>query len=116
VPSYNKSVRIYMSQPHRLHGRMGQPVMAELYVDVSAFMDQKSEAICMHHSQEAWLGGSQGSKTLADEMIEDCITMGQQSGKYVFSEGWNRFYHVGYCDSEYDPLYDALKEHAILSN
>lgn len=115
VPAYNKDVCIYMSQPHRLHDRMRQPIGAELYIDVTSYMDDKSTAICMHKSQEAWLGESQGSKTLADEMIEDCHIMGNQSGRFAFAEGWNRFYHVGYCQYQDDPLYNSLQQHAIQS-
>ncbi|NOI65715.1 PIG-L deacetylase family protein [Vibrio sp. 99-8-1] len=116
VSAYNKDVCIYMSQPHRLHNRMRQPIGAELYIDVTSYMEVKSIAICLHKSQEAWLGESQSTKTLADEMIEDCREMGNQSKKYAFAEGWSRFYHVGYCDSEYDPLYLSLHQHAIRSN
>lgn len=109
VAAYNKDVCIYMALPHRLHDRMRQPIHAELYIDVNHQMSEKAEAICLHKSQEAWLGDTQETKTLADEMMIDCAHMGRYSGVFEYAEGWNRHYHVGYCDADSDPLFEALK-------
>ena len=116
VDAYDKDVCIYMAQPHRLHDRMRNPVLAELYIDATDLIMKKAEAICLHKSQEAWLADSQGTATLADGMIEDACAIGRQSHQFECAEGWNRHYHVGYSSESYDPLFEALRQDAVKRN
>jgi hypothetical protein len=42
------------------------------------------------------------------DMEETARTVGRQSRKFRFAEGWRRHSHLGFCAADADPLGDAL--------
>ena len=99
-----KPVTLYHCLPYGLQTPLREPVTADLYIDVTDVMDQKSQMLSCHKSQKEWLDVSQGMDSYLTTMAEQCQVIGQMSGKFNYAEGWRRHLHLGFCDIDADPL------------
>jgi N-acetylglucosamine malate deacetylase 1 len=106
-------VTVYHAQPYSNLDPMRQPVVPELFVDVSDMQDEKKRALACHVSQKQWLDESQGLDSYLHTLSELDAQVGRLSGKFEFSEGWRRRLHLGFCGPDDDPLQDALGSHVI---
>ena len=106
-------IAVYHALPYGLQDQLRNPVAAQLYVDVSSFMDKKTKALTCHKSQKEWLDKSQSHDSYLKTMQDMTAQVGQMSGKFQYAEGWQRHSHFGFGLEEYNPLSDALGNLAI---
>jgi len=45
-----------------------------------------------------------------ETMVERAGAIGTRFGKSEFAEGWIRHNHTGYCDADFDPVRELLKD------
>jgi LmbE family N-acetylglucosaminyl deacetylase len=110
-PPVTGDVTIYHAQPHGNCDSLRQPILPELFVDISSVLDQKTEALARHVSQKQWLDESQGMDSYLHFMKDLGREVGRLSGRYEYAEGWRRHSHLGFCSADADPLREALREY-----
>jgi LmbE family N-acetylglucosaminyl deacetylase len=87
---------------------MGEQVWPKLFVDITAVLEAKAEALAAHASQKRWLDESQGMDSYIQTMRDGSSQVGRMSGQYESAEGWRRREHWGFCGPDDDPLAAAL--------
>ena len=108
-------IALYHAMPAGLTDQLRNPARAELYVDVTAVMNRKREALACHRSQKEWLDRSQGQDSYMTAMEDMAARVGQMSGRFEFAEGWHRHSHLGFGPEDYDPLSDTLGDRVVFS-
>ncbi len=106
---YPGSTTIYHAQPHGNRTPLGEPVQPGLIVDISAYMEQKSELLRCHVSQESWLDSTQKMSSYVQTMWDLGSEVGAMAGSIKYGEGWRRHSNLGFCAPEANPLQEALK-------
>jgi LmbE family N-acetylglucosaminyl deacetylase len=101
-------VTVYHCMPHMLSDPMGRRVQPAAWVDVTSVMARKREALAAHRSQKQWLDETQGMDSYLKIMEGFGETLGRESGKFRFAEGWRKHLHAGFCAAEADPLREEL--------
>lgn len=101
-------VTVYHCMPHMLSSPLGERVHPGAYVDVTEVMEPKTAALAAHASQKEWLDVSQGMDSYLATMQGFMRTLGRESKKFRFAEGWTRHLHAGFCAEGADPLAEAL--------
>lgn len=101
-------VTVYHCMPHMLSTPLGERVHPQAYVDVTDVMETKTAALAAHASQKEWLDKSQGMDSYLATMQGFMRTLGRESKKFRFAEGWTRHLHAGFCPEGADPLAEAL--------
>jgi LmbE family N-acetylglucosaminyl deacetylase len=109
-PAVFQDAMLYHATPHILSDGMRLPIVPEIYVDVSAVMDQREKLLASHASQKNWLDKTQGFDSYLKLMRENAEKVGGLSGRYRFAEGWRRHSHIGFTRQDCNPLADILKE------
>jgi Uncharacterized proteins, LmbE homologs len=104
----SQDVTVYHAQPHGNRDALRKIVRAGLYVDIESVLDRKKTALGMHKSQQSWLDESQKMNAYLENMVEMAVEVGTLSKRYQFAEGWRRRNHLGFCDPDADPLFEAL--------
>lgn len=99
---------VYHCMPHMLSTPLGERVHPHAYVDVSSVMKTKTDALAAHASQKEWLDDTQGMDSYLKTMQGFMSTLGKESGKFKFAEGWRRHLHAGFCAADADPLAEVL--------
>ncbi|MFH0964987.1 MAG: PIG-L deacetylase family protein [Planctomycetota bacterium] len=99
---------VYHALPTGLRDGLRRKVFAGLYVDISAVMGLKREALACHKSQKEWLDHSQGMDSYLDAMERMSREVGRMSGRFRYAEGWRRHNHLGFSAKETDPVAAAL--------
>ena len=112
-PSINKLTTIYHAQPYSNHDPLRQPVLPDLFVDVTDHEDRKVAMLAMHESQKKWLDVSQGLDSYLQALRDLDAEVGRLSGRFQYAEGWRRHLHLGFCGADDDPLFDALKDRIV---
>jgi LmbE family N-acetylglucosaminyl deacetylase len=107
-PVYAGDSTVYHALPHGLRDELGQPVMAESFVDVGAVQGRKLEALRAHQSQQGWLDTTQKLSSYLQAMEDTARAVGTMSRKFKYAEGWRRHNPLGMCAADADPLRDAL--------
>ena len=105
---------IYHALPHGLRNSLRRRIWPDQYVDIHSVMDRKRQMLAQHKSQKEWLDKTQGMDSYLDTMVEMCGEVGKMSGRFTFSEAWQRHNHLGFSAEEIDPLTEALGEKAML--
>jgi len=113
-PPTLKEVAVYHSMPHSLTNSLREPVVPEIYVDITPFMETKKAMLACHQSQKVWLDQSQGNDAYIKELVFRGKFYGQMSKKYEFAEGWIRHSDVGFGAENFNPLVDDLKDNAFM--
>lgn len=103
-------VTIYHAQPHGNCDALRQPILPEMFVDVSDKLQRKTEMLAFHESQKRWLDKSQGMDSYLHTMQDLCGEVGRLSGRFEYAEGWRRHIHLGLCGEADDPLRTALAD------
>ncbi|MHB1037263.1 MAG: PIG-L deacetylase family protein [Pirellulales bacterium] len=101
-------VTIYHAQPAGNRDPLGKPVRPELFVDVSAVLEEKTAMLAEHKSQKDWLDRSQGLDSYLAAMHQLVREVGRMSGRFEYAEGWRKHLHLGFCSEKADPLADVL--------
>ena len=101
-------VTIYHAQPHGNRDPLRQPVLPELFVDITSVLEVKRAMLACHYSQKHWLDVSQGMDSYLVTMTENSREVGTLSRRFAYAEGWRRRLHLGFCSEEADPLSAAL--------
>jgi len=101
--------------PAGLHSPMRERVVPEYYVDISAVLGRKREALAQHRSQKEWLDVSQGMDAYLLTMEQQALEVGRLSGQFEYAEGWRRHSHLGFCEEDADPLAEALGERVLVN-
>lgn len=107
----DQPVTVYHALPYGLRDPLNRPVQAELYVDISAVIDQKRAALARHRSQKEWLDASQGIDSYLNHMEAMSQQVGRLSGIFNYAEGWTRHMPLGFCAEDADPLSAHLAGH-----
>ena len=95
-PAIEQDVTIYHAQPHGNCDPLRQPIVPELFVDVTQVIDRKDEMLAKHASQKSWLDESQGMDSYIEAMHELNEEVGRMSGRFQYAEGWRRHLHLGF--------------------
>lgn len=107
-PARMRDVAVYHSMPHSLTDGLRNPVIPELYVDITSVMETKKAMLNCHKSQKEWLDISQGNNAYLEELTSRGRYYGKLSGRFEFAEGWLRHSHLGFGPEEFDPLQQAV--------
>ena len=102
-------VTVYHAMPHGLRDPLGQPVLAQGFVDTTLVHGQKEEALAAHASQKEWLDATQGMGSYVKTMSDFSREVGAMGG-FEHGEGWRRHWHLGFCSRDADPLREWLGE------
>lgn len=108
---YQGDVALYHAMPHGLCDGLRRPAEPDLFVDTTAVIDRKLEALSAHRSQQGWLDASQGMSSYLQTMLDFSRRVGALSGACEHAEGWRRHLHWGFSAGEIDPLAEALAPH-----
>lgn len=103
-----QDVTVYHAMPHGLRDQLDRPVIPDRFVDTTHVQGMKHEALALHQSQQSWLDSSQKTSSYLTAMDEMSRTVGRMSGQFEHAEGWRRHSHLGFCETNADPLRDAL--------
>ena len=115
VAPVSGDVTLYHGMPAGLHSPMRERVVPEYYVDISAVLGRKREALAQHRSQKEWLDVSQGMDAYLLTMEQQALEVGRLSGQFEYAEGWRRHSHLGFCAEDADPLAEALGERVLVN-
>lgn len=107
-PAAAGPVTVYHALPWGLKDPLGGDVKASAYVDVASEMEVKRAALACHRSQKDWLDQTQGIDSYLHVLDDIARTMGRQSGRFEYAEGWRKRLHLGFCAEDANPLCDAL--------
>lgn len=99
---------VYHCMPHMLSTPLGERVHPQSYVDVTSVMETKTAALAAHACQKEWLDDTQGMDSYLKTMQDFASTLGRESKKFKFAEGWRRHLHAGFCAADADPLAEVL--------
>ena len=108
TPGAAGDVALYHAMPHGLRDPLRRPVVPEAFVDTTAFLPAKLEALSAHRSQQGWLAASQGMNSYLQAMVDMSAEVGRMSGAFDHAEGWTRHLHLGLSLTDRDPLAAAL--------
>jgi LmbE family N-acetylglucosaminyl deacetylase len=97
-------VTLYHALPHGLRDGLRRLVVPGLYVDIGPALDAKRDMLARHRTQKDWLDASQGMGSYLHEMEEMSRQVGRMSGRFEFAEGWRRHSHLGFSETDSDPL------------
>ena len=109
IKPVSKPVTLYHSLPYGLTDPLRRPVLADYYVDVTPFIENKAEMLAKHKSQKDWLDVSQGLDAYLVTMKEMSAEVGKLSGQFDYAEGWIQHSHLGFCGKDDNPLAELLK-------
>ena len=104
----DQPVTVYHAQPYGNCDPLCQPILPDLFVDVTDLMVRKTEMLATHESQKRWLDESQGLDSYLKTMQELAREVGKMSARFEYAEGWRRHLPTGFCASNSDPLMVAL--------
>jgi len=110
APAVYDDMAVYHAMPIELVDQLRNPIVPDLFVDVSSVMDRAREALACHKSQKEWLDASQGIGSYLQARDELARRVGRMSGRFEYAEGWRRHSWRGFGPEEFDPLSEALGE------
>ncbi len=109
-PAIEGDVVVYHAMPHGLRDGLRRRVVPGAWVDTSTVHAVKRQALAAHRSQKDWLDASQGMDSYIKAMEDLSAEVAWSSPRFRLAEGWRRHLHVGFSDTEIDPLADVLGE------
>jgi LmbE family N-acetylglucosaminyl deacetylase len=108
LPPWDGDVTVYHAMPHGMRDGMRRLIHSEYYVDVASVLPVKRAMLKAHRTQKEWLDESQGMDAYLLEMEKLAGDIGRLSGRFTFAEGWRRHSHLGFSQTETDPLPDLI--------
>ena len=81
-----------------------------LFVNVTDLIAETVDMLGRHRSPKVWLDESQGLGSYLEKMKELGEQVGAMTGRddIRYAEGFRKHLHLGFCDPDDDPLFDAL--------
>ncbi len=114
VPPWDGDIAVYHAMPHGNCDAYGRPVFPQRFVDITPFMQRKTQMLAQHASQRGWLRDSQAIDSYLQTMTDFGTYLGSLSGKFAFAEGWRPHNYLGFASlPTFDPLKDYLGEACI---
>jgi LmbE family N-acetylglucosaminyl deacetylase len=105
---------VYHAQPYGNRDPLGRLVTPSLFVDVSDLIEHKVDMLARHKSQRDWLDESQGLDSYLEKMKQlGAEVAAMSSFDLKYAEGWRKHLHLGFCDPDDDPLFDAIRPHTF---
>jgi N-acetylglucosamine malate deacetylase 1 len=111
-----QDVTVYHAQPHGNCDSLCNPIVPEIFVDVTQVIARKAEMLIRHQSQKRWLDLSQGMDSYLHTMRDLSREVGRMSARFQFAEGWRRHLHLGFSRNDADPLVDALRPLGVIAD
>jgi LmbE family N-acetylglucosaminyl deacetylase len=108
VAAIDTEVALYHALPGDLADQLRQPIVADMYVDISGMLDRVLEALACHRSQKEWLDATQGMDSYLESRAQRAEAVGRQSGCFTNAEGWRRHAPRGFGPEGWDPLSELL--------
>jgi LmbE family N-acetylglucosaminyl deacetylase len=99
---------VYHCMPHMFSTPLDERVHPQAYVDITSVMETKTAALACHASQKEWLDETQGMDSYLKTMHDFSATLGRESKRFRFAEGWRRHLPAGFCAADADPLAEVL--------
>ncbi|MBI2423955.1 MAG: PIG-L family deacetylase [Candidatus Hydrogenedentes bacterium] len=112
---YYEDVTLYHALPYGLRDGLGRAVQPEMFVDISAVVEEKKKALASHKSQKQWLDKTQGIDSYLDTMEEMSREVGRWSFAFKNAEGWRRHNSLGFCGKQSNPMLQLLGSRALMS-
>lgn len=103
-----RDVAIYHGMPHGLCDQLRGRITPGAFVNTTRVHQSKRNALVCHTSQQKWLNQSQGLNSYLQTMEDISQAVGRMSRRFKHAEGWRRHLHVGFSNTEIDPLALAL--------
>ena len=88
---------------------MGNRFRPDFLVTIDSVVEIKRRMLACHKSQLTWLQSTQNMDAGVAVMEEFCRTMAQWGNLPGYAESWRRHWHLGFCDSHFDPLPEYLR-------
>jgi len=110
------NLTLYHALPYGLRDGLRQKIRPGQYVDVTTVIKTKREMLACHKSQKEWLDTSQGLDAYLITMENMCREVGKMSKKFKYAEGWRRHSHLGFSETEIDPLAEALGKKIVVDS
>jgi len=107
---------IYHCMPHGLREPLRKRVVPGCFVNTSAVLSVKREALSQHRSQKDWLDVSQGLNSYLATMESLSREVGRMSRRFPHAEGWRRHLHLGFSSTDHDPLRAALGNACLINS
>jgi LmbE family N-acetylglucosaminyl deacetylase len=107
-PPVAREVAVYHASPHGNCSPLREPIVPDLFVDVSSVLERKKAILACHESQRAWLDSTQKMSSYIESMVEMDRERGRLSSRYEYAEAFRRHLHLGFSTENFDPLAAAL--------
>lgn len=108
------NLTLYHALPYGLRDGLRRTIRAGEYVDITSVISSKRKLLALHQSQKEWLDVSQGLDSYLNAMELMATEVGKFSKYFKCAEGWRRHNHLGFSDSDIDPLYEALGRKVVV--
>lgn len=109
-PILEKVPHLYYADAVQGMDRFGKPVESDFFIDISTYMETKTEMLIQHKSQRDWLR----SISKVDEFVEMMRSFSARNGAKVgvaYAEGYRQ--HLGFSYPHDNLLATLLKEYFI---
>ena len=106
----SNSVAIYHAQPYSNKDPLGETIIPHIVVDTEDLIEKKIEALALHQSQKRWLDESQGLDSYLQTLKSLDRQVGEMSDSFKYAEGWRQHLHLGFGESDFDPLQADLSQ------
>ena len=113
-PTTSREITVYHAQPHGNRDALRKLIRPGLYVDIESVLERKINALACHKSQQSWLDESQKMNAYLEAMVTMAGEVGTLSQRFRHAEGWRRRSHLGFCAANADPLFEALRDVAVI--
>lgn len=112
---FSHDVTIYHAMPHGLRDGLRRRIIPGAFVNTTAVHEIKLRALAAHRSQQDWLDVSQGMNSYLRTMDDMSRTVGRMSRRFKHAEGWRRHLHLGFSETDIDPLKAALAKNCLVN-
>jgi LmbE family N-acetylglucosaminyl deacetylase len=107
-PAMDQAVTVYHALPHGLRDGLRRRIIPGAFANTTSVHPTKLAALAAHQSQQDWLEVSQGMNSYLRAMEEMSLAVGRMSKQFQHAEGWRRHLHLGFSETDTDPLREAL--------
>jgi len=114
-PATEQAVAVYHALPHGLRDGLRRRIIPGAFANTTSVHPTKLAALAAHRSQQDWLEVSQGMNSYLRAMEEMSLAVGRMSKRFQHAEGWRRHLHLGFSETDRDPLREALGKNLLLN-
>jgi len=114
-PATDQAVTVYHALPHGLRDGLRRRIIPGAFVNTTSVHPTKLAALAAHRSQQDWLEVSQGMNSYLRAMEAMSQELGRRSKRFQHAEGWRRHLHLGFSETDADPLREALGKDYLIN-